>query len=230
MTEPSARQPTVHTKGSVNVRVRPSELLLKTRLRVGEATLELRLAKLKALCQMTAEWLKRLGAKKVEFGDPYFSNQAKNDLVRHLHSAARAFTKAPAGGSGRERARDVEVIVTALWDISAMSAEETLILMDRLWFEIIPETEVAETPETALETSRLPAEGNVQEIVNQLIRQLEPGEDPVQFLCISRVHERQIEEAATQAYVQARQEAERSRIAAGEWQASGRVADNQHAT
>ena len=215
MTEPNARQPTVHCSGSASIRTRPSELLLKTRLRVDEATLELRLAKLKTLCEMTAEWLKRLGAKKVDFGDPYFSNHANKNPIRSLHSAARALTKAPAGGSGRERTRDVEVIVTALWDISTMTAEETLILMDRLWFEIIPETEVAETPETALETSRLSAEVNAQEILNRVMHRLEPGEEPVQFLCISRLHEHQLEEASTQAYVQAHQQAERMARASG---------------
>src|SRR5580698_5071439 len=141
MSEPNARQPTVHCNGSCSVRTRPSELLLKTRLRVDDATLDLRLAKLKQLCQMTAEWLKRLGATRVDFGDPYFSSQANKDPLKRLHPAARALTKPPTGGSTRDHTRDVEVIVTALWDISAMTAEETLILMDRLWFEIIPEKE-----------------------------------------------------------------------------------------
>lgn len=215
MTETDARQPTVHCNASVSVRTRPSTLLLKTRLRVDGATLELRLEKLKKLCQMTAEWLKRLGAKQVDFGDPYFSSQASKDPLKRLHPTARALTKPPAAGSGRDRARDVEVIVTALWDISTLTAEETLILMDQLWFEIIPETEAAETPETALETSRWSAEANVQEIVNQVMRRLEPGEEPVQFLCISRLDERQLDAAAAQAYVQAHEQAERLARASG---------------
>jgi hypothetical protein len=208
MTEPNVREPTVHCNGSVSVRVRPSELLLKTRLRVNESTLELRLSKLKKLRQMTVERLKCLGAKRVEFGDPYFSSQADKDPLKRMLPTARALTRPPDGGSGRDRARDVEVMATALWDISAMTAEETLILMDRLWFEIIPERDVAETRETDLQSSRWTSEANAQEIVNQVMRRLEPGEESVQFLCISRLNERQLDEAAAKAYFQAHQQAD----------------------
>lgn len=140
----------VSSSGVVTVRQRPSLLLMKFPFKAAEATLELGLAKLKEQREAAAQWLKRLGAVRVEFGEPHFADQAEMDyLARTQARAAKSLKKRLAKTSSPERGSDVRVVLTAIWDIDSMSAEETLTLLDRLRFEV---AEDAGAPENAEES------------------------------------------------------------------------------
>src|SRR5437762_13303376 len=94
----------IMSSGVVTVRQRPSSLLMKVSLHAAEATLELGLAKLKKQCEAAAQWLQRLDAVRVDFGEPHFADQADTDPLKHMRAAtAQALGQRPATASSGER-------------------------------------------------------------------------------------------------------------------------------
>jgi hypothetical protein len=207
MANDARSQTRVTSSGSVTVRQRPALLLLLVRLRAAEVTLELRLAKLKKQCEQTAAWLKRLGAVSVEFGEPHFADQADKGPLKAMRAAtARAMGKGPADASSAKSRRDVNVVVTARWHIASMSAEETLLLVDRLRFEAVEDTGAAETGE------ELPAWASPEEQLREVMtrmQDLSEGDRMPQILFIARLSEEQLVKASAEAFSRARQSAER---------------------
>src|SRR5262245_24187717 len=148
MADANPSRTTVSASGAVTVRQRPSLLLMKVRLRAAEPTLELGLSKLKAQCDAASQWLKRLGALRVEFGEPHFDDQTDKDpMTRMRVAAARAMGKRPGPPPTANRERGVNVVATAVWQIEALSADQPLVLLDRLRFEAAEDAGSAEAAE-----------------------------------------------------------------------------------
>jgi hypothetical protein len=213
MSEAEQVRTSVGGSGTVTVRQRPSLLLMTVPLRAAAPTLELRLAKLKKQCEEASEWLKRLNAARVEFGEPYFADQTgKDPLARMRALTSTALGARPAPSSPSERGRDVRMVLTAVWPIAALSAEEILVLVDRLRFEAATEPGA---PETAEEPSPWATpEENLQHMMTQM--QLPAADEGTPgFLFIAQLGEEQVEKASAEAFVRARQNAERLARAAG---------------
>jgi hypothetical protein len=218
MADASASRTTVTCSGVVTVRQRPSLLLMKVRVRATEATLELGLAKLKEQHESTSRWLTRLGAVRVECGEPHFADQAEQDaMTRSRAATAKAMRKlAPGAARPADHERGVRAVLTATWEIGSMSAEETLVLVDRLRFEA---AEDAGEPEPTEPTPPWASpEEQIQKIMMAQVQQLtQPPEDdgaPV-FLFVARLDTEQLEKAAAAAFSRARENAERLARAAG---------------
>jgi hypothetical protein len=201
---------TVSGSGTVTVRQRPALLLMKLRLRAAEATLELGLAKLKQLREGAAVWLKRLGAERVEFGEPHFAETAEKDPMAAAQAAAtKRFRKPPAG----DRKREVCLVVTALWPIAALSPDDVLLLVDRLRFESTDDTGPAEAAE------ELPSWASPEEQVREMMSRLQqpPPDDPSpQFLFVARLDPERAEAAGAEAYALACRNAQRLARVAGQ--------------
>jgi hypothetical protein len=213
MADAHSSRTTIGGSGSVIVRQRPSLLVMLLPLRSSAPTLELRLDQLKKQCEGTAQWLKRLGAASVEFGEPHFADQiGKGPLQAVRAAAARALGKGPADPASEKRRGEVTIVATAQWEIAAMSPEETLLLVDRLRFEA---AEDAATAEPAEET---PAWSSPEEQLRQAMARMQaPLEDDrsPQILFVARLDEGQLERATTEAFAIARRAAERLARAAG---------------
>jgi hypothetical protein len=190
--------------GTVTIRQRPSLLLMKVTLHTAEPTLELGLTKLKKQCESASQWMKRLHAIRVEFGEPHFADQADKDPMKRIQAATvRVLRQQPPAKSSPDRKRDIQVIMTAIWDITSLSAEETLILVDRLQFE----ADDPEITEIAEESWKTPEEQTL-EIMASIANSTE-DERKAQFLFISRLDEAQLDKALTEAFSLAQQNAER---------------------
>lgn len=213
MNDNSPPSTTISCSGAVTVRQRPALLLMKVRLRAAEPTLELGLAKLKKQGEATSQWLKRLGAERVDFGEPHFADQADTDPIQKMRAmAAKSLRKRPASGASEERPHGVCVVLTAIWPVAAMSAEDILVLVDRLRFEVAEEdSDEAEAPEA------LPPWASPEEQMQAMMTQMQqPADDDTpQFVFISRLGEEQREKAIAEALARARQNAERLARAAG---------------
>src|SRR5262245_14618259 len=212
MTEANTLRQTVNSSGAVTVRQRPALLLMKTPVLADESTLELGLTKLKAQCEATSRWLNRLGAVRVEVGEPHFADQGDRDpMVKMQNLARRAARRRPAQASTRQRA-GVRAVLTATWEIASMSAEEIIILLDRLRFEVAGDSNSTEAPD---EPSQWAApEEQLRDLMAQF--QQPPVDDtaPV-FLFVARLEAEQLEKAMAEAFSRARESAERLARAAG---------------
>jgi hypothetical protein len=206
-------QPRVQSSGTVTVRQRPSLLLMTIPLHAAEATLELGLTSLKKQCEAASRWLTRLDAIRVEFGEPHFADQAGKDPLNPMRAAAaRTLGQPAAKDPSSERKRDVNVILTAIWDISAMSAEEILVFVDRLQFEAATDADAAEPAEETQQWQT--PEEQFRGFMAQMAQP--PTEDRApQFLFIARLSEEQWTKASAAAFTLARQNAERLARTAG---------------
>jgi hypothetical protein len=213
-------RPTVSGSGSATVRQRPSVLLMLIRLRTCEATLELGLARLKERREATERWLGRLGAARVDCGEPHFDDQANTDPVAKMRAlagrAGRAARKKPPGSDDRPD-RGVNAVVTGAWDIAALSPEEVLVLVDRLRFEAAGDAGAGESPDEPppWEAQDDPVQQQIQQMV---LAQLQPAAGPdrgPQFLFVSRLGDEEREAAVAEAFARARRNAERAALAAG---------------
>lgn len=192
--------------GSVTLRQRPTRLVMRLVLHAAEATLELGLANLRKRCAAASQWLKRLDADAVEMGEPHFAGQAESEPAKQMRAAtAMALTRRTGKAATAERRREVNVVATATWPIADKSSEETLVLMDRLQFELAHDagtSDVAEEPPEWFEPE--------EQMQAMLARMTEPP--PVdrapQFLFIATVSEKQLAQAYAEAFAMARQQAE----------------------
>jgi hypothetical protein len=207
MPDDTHSQTRVMSSGTVTVRQRPSLLLMKVPLHAAEATLELGLTRLKKQCEAASQWLKRLDALRVEFGEPHFAGQADTDPLKQMRAAtALALGQATAKKPSGERKRDVNVVLTALWDIAAMSAEQTLVFVDRLQFEAAPDAGAAEPAEETQPWAT--PEEQVHRFMAHIAQP--PADDRApQFLFIAQLSEEQLAKASAEAFTLARQNAER---------------------
>lgn len=213
MTDECQSRTTISSSGIVTVRQRPALLLMKVRLRATEATLELGLAKLKKQGEATSRWLKRLGAERVDFGEPHFADQADMDPLAKMRAVtARALGKISGEDFAKGPTRGVCVVLTAVWPIASMSAEETLVLVDRLRFESAADSVESEAAKA------IPPWASAQEHMQAMITQMHQPptvDDSPQFLFIARLSEEQRQKATAEAFSRAHENAQRLAQAAG---------------
>src|SRR5262249_59989418 len=88
MTDASRPPTTVSTNATASVRIRPALLLMLVRVRAAEATLELGLAEVKQRSADAARRLTRLGAARVDAGEPHEDDRADPDPLARLRAAA----------------------------------------------------------------------------------------------------------------------------------------------
>lgn len=211
---PDASPPRTHvnTTGLVTLRQRPSLLLMTVPLRATEATLELGLTKLKKQCEAASQWLQRLNAVRVEFGEPHFAAQANKDPLKQMRAVtAQALARRSGKPASGERRREVRVVLTAAWDIGALTAEETLVLVDRLQFEAADDPGVDHAAEEPAAWS-----SPEEQLHNIMAQMAEPVNDHApQFLFVAQLSEEQLEKAAAEGFLLARRDAERLARAMG---------------
>src|SRR5262245_9114330 len=145
MTDTTRPRTTVITNAIASVRLRPALVLMLVRVRAAEATLELGLADLKQRCADAVRRLTRLGATRVETGEPHEDDRADPDPMARVRAAATPRRRRPADGALPER-RGVNVTLTATWEIAGLSAEEVLGLVDRLRFDAAADADAPEPP------------------------------------------------------------------------------------
>jgi hypothetical protein len=204
MTEnPVSRPTSISGSGGVIYRQRPSQLLLVITLKALAATLELQLARLQQQREASTKWLLRLGATRVDVGEPHFPDQAPKDPM--MHAQTRAMQR--MGGKTEEKKEGIRAVLTAIWDISALGAEQLLVLLDRLRFE------TAVIPSTTEETEEPSPWSSPEEYLRAMMDRMRSGaradDDAPEFFFISKVSEEQRTKAIADALARARSDAER---------------------
>jgi len=192
------------------VRLRPALLLMLVRVRSAEATLELRLADVKRRGADTARRLTRLGATRVEAGEPHEDANAGLDPLARVRAAMTPRLPRPAdaplpGPPG------VNVTLTATWDIAGRSAEEVLVLVDQLRFDAAADADAPAPP-----PAPPPWAGPEEQLRAFMAQAVEPLEDRApKFLYVARLDDEQLARATAEAYATARRTAERLAQGAG---------------
>ena len=212
MTDANKTRSSVSTHAAATVRVRPTLLLMLVRVRAAEATLELGLAEVKKRCADATRRLTRLGATRVEAGEPHADDHANPDPVAKM-TAAAMLRRRPGGHQPPERA-GVNVTLTGTWDIGGRAVEEVLGLVDRLRFDAAADAEPAE-PAAELSPWAGPEE-QMRAMMEQIAQATQPPDDrDPKFLFVVRPSDEQLAEATAVAYQSARRQAERLARAAG---------------
>jgi hypothetical protein len=211
MTDATRPRTTVSTNGTATVRLRPALLLMLVRVRSAEATLELRLADVKRRSADTARRLTRLGAARVEAGEPHEDDRAQLDPMARVRAAVAPRLPRPAGAP-LPGPPGLNVTLTATWDVAGLSAEEVLVLVDQLRFDAAAD---ADPPPPAPELP--PWAGPEEQLRAMMAQAAEPPPDDraPKFLYVARAGEERLARAAAEAYAAARRKAERLAQAAG---------------
>lgn len=195
---------TVTASGSAIVPLRPSLLLMLVRVRATEATLELGLARLKQDCMDAAGRLSRLGASRVDTGDPYEDAHADADPLEKFRAISSKRARPAVPDVPLERPA-VNATITARWDIAALSIEEILLLVDRLRFE----TAAEEVPVVPVDpASWNDPESAMQAMQAMMERATCPPEDrSAKFVYVARAGEAAMSQALGEAFRTAQQRA-----------------------
>ena len=203
---PNPPHTTINSTGTVVVRKRPTQLIMVVPMRAAEATLELALAKLKKQRESASQWLQRLNASRAEFGEFHFPVESEMERMQ------RAALPRPAAKKQKSRERDVRMILTAMWDIAALSVEEVLVFVDRLRFEATTDAEESEEAEGP------PPWASPEEQIRSLMAQMRPPiteDHSPQFLYVTRLSQEQLAKAQAEAFLQAQRNAEQLARAMG---------------
>jgi len=204
-------RPSLTTSGTYTLRLRPAKLFLFLRLRVEQATRELGLVALRRESNDTRQRLERLGAELVALGEPHEDEQAESDPYARHHAEITKRFSPPDEETLPERPA-VNALLRAVWDISTLSPEQVLMLVDRLRFES------AVDPERA---APLPPPQTPEEIrdswSSKLRKQLGPNEPDLsaKFLYLARPTDEEVVAALATAYARAREIADQSARAIG---------------
>src|SRR5262245_25035596 len=105
---------TITTNATGAVKQRPALLLMMVRVRAAEATLELGLVDVRQRCADAVRRLTRLGAARVETGEPHWDDHANPDPMAKMRAAAMPRRGRPGNATPADR-RGVNVSLTAIW-------------------------------------------------------------------------------------------------------------------
>ena len=214
MSDHTRPKSTVHASASVTFRQKPDLLLMVLRVRAAEATLEVGMATLKNQCTEASARLTRLGAATISVGEPHGDDQAEADPTRKMQIEAMAMSKRfRVGEPTILNRRGINVALSATWDISKLTAVETLSLVDHLEFEVAADAEVE--PE---DLEPPPTWANPEEQMRAMMAKFNeaPREDLTpKFLYIAQVDEHRQAQAVAEAFALAREKAEHLAEAAG---------------
>lgn len=213
MTDTPHPPATVSTHATATVRLRPAVLVMVARGRAAAATLELGLAEVKRWAADAGRRLTRLGAARVAVGEPHPDDCADPDPMAGLRREAR--TRLPRTPDAPPADRPgVNVTLTATWDIAGSSAEEVLLLVDRLRFDAAVDAEPPAAP-PAPPPGAGPEE-QLRAMVAQMAELAMPPDDlSPKFLYVARPGDDLLGRATAEAYAAARRLAERLAHAAG---------------
>lgn len=216
MTDTKRTQTTVSTNATATAtaRLRPTLLLMLVRVRSAEATLELGLADLKQRCADTVRRLTRLGATRVETGEPHEDDRADPDPQARMLAAAM-HRRPRLGDASLPERRGVNVALTATWEIGGLSAEEVLVLVDQLRFDAATDADPPDPPDSP---ARLPSWTEPQEQMRTYLKQLTeppPDDRSPKFLYVARPNDEQLARATAEAFGVTQRIAERLAHAAG---------------
>jgi hypothetical protein len=203
---PNPPHTTINSTGTVVVRERPAQLIMVVPMSAAEATLELALAKLKKQREAASQWVQRLNASRAEFGEVHFPAESETERMR------RAALPRPAAKKRKSHERDVCMILTAMWDIAALSVEDALLFVDRLRFEAATDAEENEEAEGP------PPWASPEEQIRSMMEQLAvatPEDRSPQFLYVARLSQEQLAKAQAEAFLQAQRSAEQLARAMG---------------
>jgi hypothetical protein len=202
---PATRPTSISGNGGVVYRQRPSQLLLVITLKAVAATLELQLTKLQQQREASTKWLMRLGAARVDVGAAHFPDQAPKDPM--MHAQLRTMQRMSGKSTSEEKKEGVRAVLTAIWDIGALSAEQLLVLLDRLRFE------TAVIPTTTEETEEPSPWSSPEEYMRSMMDRMRSGahadDDAPEFFFIAKASEEQRTKALAEALARARSDAER---------------------
>lgn len=189
---------TITVSGRANLRLYPSKLILVGKVEVVGRTLQLAMGESEERKAAIRQWLERLGCDEVEFGQPRFPDQAEPDA--HTHTRRHmSMVGALSRLAGREPEPDVNhrsvvYVYAACWNIEGMPPEETLVLADRIRFELAEDADEA-SEET--EGSQFDPELQFQEMLASM--GTESREDNTYMVFLTKLtdsHYRQLLEAA----------------------------------
>lgn len=205
------RSPTVTTNGKEMIQLRPSLMLMLTRIRAAAATLELSLEDVQKQCRETTQRLLRLGATQVDAGEPHEDETADTDPTARLRTTFRVRIPRLSKAQLPERP-GINVLLTARWNVEDMSAEQILVLVDQLRFD---SASTAEPPAESVETTTWeePIE-KYMEMMTKLHDEV-PIDLKPQFLFITRPNEEALSRATSRAFEMSKRIAERLAKAAG---------------
>ncbi|AWM35600.1 DUF541 domain-containing protein [Gemmata obscuriglobus] len=199
----------VSANATAVVRQRPSVLLMIARVRAAGATLDASLAEMHQLADDTVRRLMRLGATRAWAGDSHPDDQADPDPIARMRAAAGR----GARGATPEDRRGVNVAVAATWDITGLSADAVLSLVDQLRFDVAANVNPSEPTS---EREPLPWADPAAQIQHMIAKATQPEDDrSPKFVYIARPTDEQLTRASAEAYRAARGRAERLARAAG---------------
>lgn len=194
----------VHGTGVITLRRTPSTLLMKHVLHAKEATLELGLRSLQKQSDAAGEWLRGLKADRIEFGEASFSLEGDQDPMSQIRAQTQMQMALMTGAAEPpSQEREVYRVVTAIWNIEALSTEQILVFTDRLVFELSLGEAESEAP-TPLTPWSTPAES-----IQSIITSMEQEKVKPQLLYVSRLSDADREAAIRQGIALARERAQR---------------------
>ncbi|MEL7498958.1 MAG: SIMPL domain-containing protein [Planctomycetota bacterium] len=194
--------PTINAQGNAQIRQRPSYLLMTGTLHSVDTTLELALRVLRKKCDAATQWLKRLDAIDIEFGEPRFPDQVENDPMQAVRKRFGKLSPATSGSNQKK----IMISFTALWPIEAMSSDDVLIFADRLRFEV---EDLSDSEETKPEVPDWSSEMEMEQIQSLMSGMLEmrANDSSTQFLFVSRLSDEKRDEGIRTALDDARSRA-----------------------
>ncbi|MFO0812360.1 MAG: hypothetical protein U0796_04025 [Gemmatales bacterium] len=189
-----------NAQGTVTVRQAPTQLLMKLPLQVSGTTLELGLAALRKQAAAAERWLQSLGAHSISLGDPHFADTASQDPMKQAREmTARALGQPKPTSLDPVRTKTVAQFLTAFWDITGKTAEERLVLLDRLLFEAASDTPSTEEAKATPDPERFTDPQQVKAMIEEMMK---PKAEPRQahFLFITRLTAEQASLAYQEAF------------------------------
>lgn len=202
---------TVSASHTAVIRTRPTILLMIGRLRASAANLEQALTIVKQRYHDTAMRLARLGAQAVEQGEPHLDDRADPDPMARVRAAVISRHRQPLNDALPDQP-GVNITLTGKWDISTLSVEETLILVDQLRFDAAADVDIKSKP-APIATWQNP-EAQIRDMMAKLSAP-PPIDLSPQFLYIARPSDEQLSKATSEAYAAAEKLANRLANAAG---------------
>src|SRR5262249_23302692 len=141
--------------------------------------------------------LTRLGATRVEAGEPHEDDRANPDPMARVQAAARPRLRRLADAPLPER-RGVNVTLTATWDVAGRAAEEVLLLVDQL--RGVAAAGAAAPPGPV---AGRPSWAGPEELVRSIMAQAAeppPDDRSPRFLYVARPTDEQLARATEEAY------------------------------
>lgn len=210
--------PTLTVHEQATVRSQPSELMMVAEVTAAGQTLQLALELLQRKRKAVADWMARLGAREVRFGTPRFPDQvvpAATQMAERIQRRVRQqLSPHRSAEPPQESGRNVVVCFAATWSIAGMSADEVLILADRVRLEA-SEAENRQDAKSSAAEGRW-SEQSIPDFGAMMAAMSRPSEgNEPHFLFLSQISEDCYRSTLSEAFRRAEREAQLLARAAG---------------